>query len=240
MSLHDRARVLRGRHLGRHDVHSVQRGGRDQLAGGRAPGVADRHLATAQSCTPSQRAGRQVRRGPAAAARQDRRARDPFHRHRPGSGRARRARRGVRSTRRPADYGPTTDRSTIWQQSDLEGLPEDQPGEHPDQGVSGDRIERLDLVQPAARRVSDAHPAEEVVPALRARGAEHRDRQGLRVREGALRRHVRRGRRARCGPSRRASSISCSSPTPRRSIRCTSIAPTTSRPTAAWRPTPSR
>ena len=44
-----------------------------------------------------------------------------------------------------------------------------------------------DLVQPAARRVSDAHPAEEVVPALRARGAELRDRQGLRVREGPLR-----------------------------------------------------
>ena len=37
----------------------------------------------------------------------------------------------------------------------------------------------------------------------------------------------------RSGPSRRASSISCSSPTRRRSIRCTSTAPTTSRRTAA-------
>ena len=47
-----------------------------------------------------------------------------------------------------------------------------------------------DLVQPAARRVPDAHPAEALVPALQPRGAELRDRQGLRVREGPLRRAV--------------------------------------------------
>mgnify|MGYP003694602571 CR=1 FL=1 len=57
-----------------------------------------------------------------------------------------------------------------------------------------------DLVQPASRRVPDAHPAEALVPALQPRGAELGDRQGLRVREGALRRHVR--GRLRQGPAR--------------------------------------
>ena len=84
--------------------------------------------------------------------------------------------------------------------SDLEGLPENQPGEHPGQGVPGHRDERDDLVQPASRRMPDAHPAEEVVPALQPRSAELGDRQGLRVREGALRRLVRRGHRE--GPAR--------------------------------------
>ena len=57
-----------------------------------------------------------------------------------------------------------------------------------------------DLVQPAARRVPDAHPAEALVPALQPRGAELGDRQGLRVREGALRRPDRGGLRQ--GPPR--------------------------------------
>src|SRR5262245_6009186 len=70
--------------------------------------------------------------------------------------------------------------------SNLERLPQDQPGEHPDQGVPGDRIERVDLLQPAPRRVPDADPAEALVPALRPRGADLRDRERLRVREGAL------------------------------------------------------
>ena len=75
----------------------------------------------------------------------------------------------------------------------LEGLSQGQPGHHSGEGVPGDRIGRGDLLQPASRRVPDAHPAEELVPALRARGAEHRARQGLRVREGPLRRRDRRG-----------------------------------------------
>ena len=124
------------------------------------------------------------------------------------------------------------DKATYGCTSDLEGLPEDQPGEHPDQGVPGDRVERDDLVQPAPRRVSDAHPAEALVPALQPRGAELRDREGLRVREGPLRRACRRRTSTRSGPSRRASSTSCSSPTTPRSIRCTSTAPTTWRPMA--------
>ena len=94
LSLTHRPRLLRGRHLGRHGVHPVQRGRRHQLARGRARGDAHRHLTIAQSCTPSHRAGRQVRRRAAPAARQDRRARDPFHRHRPRSRRARRTGRG--------------------------------------------------------------------------------------------------------------------------------------------------
>ena len=81
-------------------------------------------------------------------------------------------------------------------------------------------------------RVSDAHPAEALVPALRARSADLRDRQGLRVREGPLRRRDRGRHRRRSGPSRRASSTSCSSPTMPRSIRSTSSARTTWRPTA--------
>ena len=62
-------------------------------------------------------------------------------------------------------------------------------------------------------RVPDAHPAEAVVPALRARGAEQRARQGLRVREGPLRRPGRRGLREGHEPSRPASSTSSSSRT---------------------------
>src|SRR4029077_15344381 len=80
--------------------------------------------------------------------------------------------------------------------SDVEGVPQDQPGEHPDQGVPGDRVERLDFVQSAARRMSDAHPAETLVSAVQPRGAQLGDRQGLRVRERALRDHVRRGPRS--------------------------------------------
>ena len=76
--------------------------------------------------------------------------------------------------------------------TDVEGISQDQPGQHSDQGVSGDRRRRDPELQPAARRVSDAHPAEALVPEMRARSAEHRHRQGLRVREGALR-HRRRG-----------------------------------------------
>src|SRR5206468_9499185 len=65
---------------------------------------------------------------------------------------------------------PTTDsrlRTTDYGcQSDLERFSEDQPGEHPDQGVPGDRIERNDRLQSASRRVPHAHPAEALVPAL--------------------------------------------------------------------------
>jgi hypothetical protein len=77
-------------------------------------------------------------------------------------------------------------------ESDLEGLSENQPGQHPDQGVSGDRIGGNHLVQPAARGLPDAHPAEALVSPLRTRGAARRDREGLRVREGPLRRRHRR------------------------------------------------
>ena len=68
-------------------------------------------------------------------------------------------------------------------------------------------------LQPAPRRVPDAHPAEEVVPALRPRGAQLRDRQGLRVREGPLGRRRRKRTSRRSGRSRRGSSTWCSSPT---------------------------
>src|SRR5688572_3303311 len=49
-------------------------------------------------------------------------------------------------------------------ESYLEGILEGQPGEHSDKGVPGDRVERHDLVQSAPWRVSDAHPAETMVP----------------------------------------------------------------------------
>ena len=54
-----------------------------------------------------------------------------------------------------SDYGCATD---------LEGLPEDQPGQHPGAGVPGDRLGGDHQLQPAARRVPDAHPAEALVP----------------------------------------------------------------------------
>src|SRR5687767_15575057 len=41
----------------------------------------------------------------------------------------------------------------------LERLPQGQPGEHSGQGVPGHRVGGHDLVQPAPRRVPDAHPA---------------------------------------------------------------------------------
>ena len=56
-------------------------------------------------------------------------------------------------------------------------------------------------LQPAPRRVPDPHPAEEVVPEVRARGAQRRARQGLRVREGALRRRLARRTSRRSGPA---------------------------------------
>ena len=73
---------------------------------------------------------------------------DPIHRHRAGPGRPRRAGRSLTvrlgglpelEVQRSLD-----DRcgDTMAARADLEGLPEDQPGEHPDQGVPGDRIER--------------------------------------------------------------------------------------------------
>src|ERR1700730_18575113 len=65
--------------------------------------------------------------------------------------------------------------------SDLERLPEDQPREHPHQGVPGHRIERDDLVQSAPWRVPDAHSAETLVPVPQPRGTELRDREGVRV-----------------------------------------------------------
>ncbi len=107
-------------------------------------------------------------------------------------------------SRRETHYGSTTD---------LEGLSQGQPGEHPDQGVPGDRVERHAVVQPAPRRVPDAHSAEALVPALQPRGAQLGAGQGLRVREGALRRALARRTSRRSARSRRASSTSCSSPT---------------------------
>ena len=74
---------------------------------------------------------------------------------------------------------------------DLERVHEDQPGDDPRAGLPGDRRGGHHQLQPAARRVSDTHPAEALVPALRARSADLGDRQGLRVREGTLRRHDR-------------------------------------------------
>ena len=75
------ARLLRGRHLGRHRVHPVQRGRRRELARGRAQRDAGHHFAAAQPGASSERAGRQVRGGAAPAPRQDRRSRDSFLRH---------------------------------------------------------------------------------------------------------------------------------------------------------------
>src|SRR5438309_7155990 len=100
------------------------------------------------------------------------------------------------TTHRPINPEATNYGST----SDLERVPEGQPGEHPHQGVPGHRIERDDLVQPAPRGVPDTDPAEALVPAVQSRGAEFGDRQGLRVREGTLRRLV--GGRLRKGASR--------------------------------------
>ena len=50
---------------------------------------------------------------------------------------------------------------------------------------------RVAVVQSAAQRLSDAHPAEALVSDVRPRGTEHGDRQGLRVPEGPLCGHVR-------------------------------------------------
>src|SRR5262245_9808629 len=73
------------------------------------------------------------------------------------------------------DYGCTRN---------LEGLSQDQPRQHPDQGVSSHRIERHALLQSAPRRVPDANSAEALVPALQPRGLERGNRERLRVREG--------------------------------------------------------
>ena len=77
----------------------------------------------------------------------------------------------------------------------LEGFSQGQPRQHSGQGVPGDRVCGSPVVQPAARGVSDADSAEEVVSPLRARSHQRRDRQGLRVREGPLRRGLGRGLR---------------------------------------------
>src|ERR1700687_5568104 len=65
--------------------------------------------------------------------------------------------------------------------SDLERLPEDQPREHPHQGVPGHRVERDNLVSSAPWRMPDAHSAETLVPVPQPRGAALRDREGVRV-----------------------------------------------------------
>src|ERR1700676_291081 len=75
--------------------------------------------------------------------------------------------------------------------SDLEGFSEDQPCEHPHQGVPGNRVERDNLVSSAPCRVPDSHSAETLVPAPQPRGAELRDRERVRVRKESLRRAVR-------------------------------------------------
>src|SRR5207237_956160 len=54
--------------------------------------------------------------------------------------------------------------------SDMEGLSKDQPGEHSNQGLPGDRRWCHAQLQSAARRVSDAHSAEALVSEVRARG----------------------------------------------------------------------
>src|ERR1700676_1327529 len=79
--------------------------------------------------------------------------------------------------------------------SDLEGLSEDQPCEHPHQGVPGNRVERDNLVSSAPWRVPDSHSAETLVPVPQPRGAELRDRERVRVRKESLRRAVRGGLR---------------------------------------------
>ena len=89
----------------------------------------------------------------------------------------------------------TRRRDTYGSASDVEGLPEGQPRQHSDPGLPGDGLRGIGQLQPAPRRVPDPHPAEEVVPEVRARGAQRRARQGLRVREGALRRRLRGGHR---------------------------------------------
>ena len=107
----------------------------------------------------------------------------------------------------------------------MEGLSQDQPGQHSDQGVSGDRRRRDAELQPAARRVSDAHPAEALVPEVRARGARTpTSSRASSSRRDATSSSTRRTSR-RCASTRRASSTSRSSPTTRRSIRSTSSAP---------------
>ena len=62
-----------------------------------------------------------------------------------------------------APYGATTD---------LEGFSQGEPGEHSRQGVPGHRIRRHTVLQPAPRRVSDADPAEALVPALQSTRSE--------------------------------------------------------------------
>ena len=84
-------------------------------------------------------------------------------------------------------------------------------------------------------RVSDAHSAEALVPALRARGAQHRDREGLRIRERAAtsssRKRTSKGPR-RIDPGHQPREVHRRRT---RSTRSTSSVPTTSRPTARWR-----
>ena len=70
----------------------------------------------------------------------------------------------------------------------LERFSEGQPRQHSHPGLSGHRVGGEPVLQPAPRRVPDPHPAEAVVPQVRARGAADRGGQGLRVREGSLRR----------------------------------------------------
>src|SRR6187200_3073273 len=99
----------------------------------------------------------------------------------------------VRNLPHPTD-NPVLRRTSNGCATDLERFPENQSGQHPGAGVSRHRFGGDDQLQPAARRVSDAHPAEALVPDLRARSAHVGDRQGLRVREGPLRRDERGGR----------------------------------------------
>ena len=117
--------------------------------------------------------------------------------------------------------------------SDLEGLPEDQPGEHPDQGVPGDRVERRrsrsTSFTASARRASSRSAGARTATARCRTPRSSRATSSRRAATSSCRRKT----STRSVPSRRASSISCSSPTSRRSIRCTSTAPTTSRRTAA-------
>jgi hypothetical protein len=55
---------------------------------------------------------------------------------------------------------------TYGRTSNLEGLPENQSGEHPHQGVSSDRIRIDDFLQSAARGVPHPYQSEEMVFAL--------------------------------------------------------------------------
>ena len=112
----------------------------------------------------------------------------------------------TRPTTRPIDhYGST---------SDVERLPEDQPGEHPDQGVPGDRVERR------RSRFNQLH-GECQTRIQQKRWCPHCDREvpnseivkGYEFEKGRYVVMSRGGLRRRCGPSRRASSTSCSSPT---------------------------